>query len=83
MLLAEPPAKVCSRAPCFRLPASLQTSVTNCFVFAAFQLINHTVNNFHISADKVAVARIAESLSTLQQARELRMRESENALKSE
>ncbi|KAK1580145.1 Spc24 subunit of Ndc80-domain-containing protein [Colletotrichum navitas] len=44
-------------------------------------LIRHTIDNFNIQPDKQAVARINESLSTLQQARELRLREAENALK--
>ncbi|KHN97922.1 kinetochore protein spc24 [Metarhizium album ARSEF 1941] len=44
-------------------------------------LISHTINNFNINPDKLAVSRIGESLSTLQQARELRMREAESALK--
>ncbi|EON96618.1 putative kinetochore protein spc24 protein [Phaeoacremonium minimum UCRPA7] len=43
--------------------------------------IHHTINNFNIAPDKVAVARVNESLSTLQQARELRLQEAENALK--
>jgi kinetochore protein Spc24 len=38
--------------------------------------------NFHIETDKVAIGRIDESLSTLQQARDLRLREAEGALKS-
>ena len=38
--------------------------------------------NFHIDTDKIAIGRINESLSTLQQARELRIREAESALKS-
>ena len=38
--------------------------------------------NFHIDTDKIAIGRINESLSTLQQARDLRIREAENALKS-
>lgn len=49
---------------------------------ARSQLIRHTIDNFNIHPDKQAVARINESLSTLQQARELRLREAENALKS-
>ncbi|KYK59607.1 kinetochore protein spc24 [Drechmeria coniospora] len=44
-------------------------------------LIHHTINNFNIQPDKTAVSRITESLSTLQQARELRVREAEAALK--
>jgi kinetochore protein Spc24 len=44
-------------------------------------LINHTINNFNINPDKLAVARINESISTLQQARDLRLREAEGALK--
>lgn len=39
--------------------------------------------NFHIDTDKIAIGRINESLSTLQQARDLRIREAENALKSQ
>jgi len=38
--------------------------------------------NFHIDTDKIAIGRINESLSTLQQARDLRIREAESALKS-
>ncbi|KAG5977027.1 kinetochore-associated Ndc80 complex subunit spc24 [Claviceps digitariae] len=44
-------------------------------------LIRHTINNFNIQPDKLAVSRISESLSTLQQARELRMRDVESSLK--
>ncbi|KAH6672767.1 Spc24 subunit of Ndc80-domain-containing protein [Plectosphaerella plurivora] len=44
-------------------------------------LISHTISNFNIQPDKAAVSRVAESISTLQQARDLRIRESENALK--
>ncbi|KAK3352365.1 Spc24 subunit of Ndc80-domain-containing protein [Lasiosphaeria hispida] len=44
-------------------------------------LIRHTIANFNISPDKVAVARVAESLSTLQQARDLRLRDAETSLK--
>lgn len=45
------------------------------------QLISHTIDNFNINPDKLAVERIHESLSTLQQARELRMRDAESSLK--
>lgn len=45
-------------------------------------LIQHTVGNFNIAPDKLAVARINESLSTLQQARDLRVREADSALRS-
>ncbi|KAI0175779.1 Spc24 subunit of Ndc80-domain-containing protein [Hypoxylon sp. FL1284] len=44
-------------------------------------LIHHTINNFNIAPDKVAVSRITDSLSTLRQARELRIREGEASLK--
>jgi kinetochore protein Spc24, fungi type len=47
------------------------------------QLIHHTINNFNIAPDKTAITRIHDSLSTLRQARELRMREAESSLKSE
>ncbi|CAD6501251.1 BgTH12-01503 [Blumeria graminis f. sp. triticale] len=43
-------------------------------------LIQHTVGNFNIQPDKLAISRIHESLSTLQQARDLRIRESQSAL---
>jgi kinetochore protein Spc24 len=46
------------------------------------QLIHHTSGNFHIAPDKAAVSRINDSLSTLEQARNLRVREAESALKS-
>ncbi|KAH7626206.1 Spc24 subunit of Ndc80-domain-containing protein [Sordaria sp. MPI-SDFR-AT-0083] len=44
-------------------------------------LISHTTQNFNIEPDRNAVSRVAESLSTLQQARDLRLRESETNLK--
>lgn len=47
----------------------------------ARQLIRHTVENFNIQPDKLAIARINESLSTLQQSRDLRIRDAENALR--
>ncbi|KAI9824393.1 MAG: kinetochore-associated Ndc80 complex subunit spc24 [Thelocarpon impressellum] len=45
------------------------------------QLIQHTIGNFNIHPDKNALGRINDSLSTLQQARDLRLREAESALK--
>lgn len=44
------------------------------------QLIRHTVTNFNIQPDRQALSRINDSLSTLEQSRELRVREVENAL---
>ncbi|KAI1465883.1 Spc24-domain-containing protein [Daldinia caldariorum] len=44
-------------------------------------LIHHTINNFNIAPDKLAVSRISDSLSTLKQARELRIKEAESSLK--
>ncbi|KAI1398353.1 Spc24 subunit of Ndc80-domain-containing protein [Hypoxylon fuscum] len=44
-------------------------------------LIHHTINNFNIAPDKLAVSRVHDSLSTLRQARELRIREAETSLK--
>ncbi|KAF4635872.1 hypothetical protein G7Y89_g2209 [Cudoniella acicularis] len=44
-------------------------------------LIQHTIGNFNITPDKLAVGRINESLSALQQARDLQIRETESALK--
>jgi kinetochore protein Spc24 len=45
------------------------------------QLIEHTIKNFNIAPDKQAVSRINESLSTLGQARDLRAREAEDAIR--
>ncbi|KAK4145904.1 Spc24 subunit of Ndc80-domain-containing protein [Dichotomopilus funicola] len=44
-------------------------------------LIRHTISNFNIAPDKSAVSRVSESLSTLQQARDLRLREAEASLR--
>ncbi|EEA28744.1 putative kinetochore protein spc24 [Talaromyces marneffei ATCC 18224] len=44
-------------------------------------LIQHTIGNFNINPDKLAVTRINESLTTLQQSRDLRIREAETALR--
>ncbi|KAL9114448.1 MAG: hypothetical protein Q9227_001529 [Pyrenula ochraceoflavens] len=44
-------------------------------------LISETITNFNIGPDKGALSRINESLSTLQETRADRMRESENALR--
>ncbi|KAL1965515.1 hypothetical protein VTN77DRAFT_5598 [Rasamsonia byssochlamydoides] len=44
-------------------------------------LIHHTIGNFNIQPDKLAVTRINESLATLKQSRELRIREAEAALR--
>ncbi|KAL4887837.1 Spc24 subunit of Ndc80-domain-containing protein [Aspergillus ambiguus] len=44
-------------------------------------LIHHTVGNFNIHPDKQAVTRINDSLATLQQSRDLRMRDAESALR--
>ncbi|KAH9909122.1 Spc24-domain-containing protein [Xylariomycetidae sp. FL2044] len=44
-------------------------------------LIHHTINNFNTAPDKLAISRVHDSLSTLKQARELRMREAETSLK--
>ncbi|KAK8127425.1 kinetochore-associated Ndc80 complex subunit spc24 [Apiospora sp. TS-2023a] len=44
-------------------------------------LIHHTINNFNIGPDKTAISRIHDSLSTLSQARDLRVREAEQSLK--
>ncbi|KAJ5716064.1 hypothetical protein N7493_007975, partial [Penicillium malachiteum] len=44
-------------------------------------LIHHTIGNFNIHPDKQAVTRINDSLSTLQQSRDLRIREAESSLR--
>ncbi|KAH8427464.1 kinetochore Spc24 family protein [Aspergillus melleus] len=44
-------------------------------------LIHHTIGNFNIHPDKQAVTRINDSLATLQQSRDLRMREAESSMK--
>lgn len=45
------------------------------------QLIHHTIGNFNIHPDKQAVTRINDSLATLQQSRDLRIREAESSLR--
>lgn len=50
-------------------------------LLTATQLIHHTIGNFNIHPDKQAVTRINDSLSTLQQSRDLRMREAESAMR--
>jgi len=45
------------------------------------QLIHHTIGNFNIQPDKLALSRINDSLSTLQESRDLRTRDAENALR--
>ncbi|KAJ4411279.1 putative kinetochore protein spc24 [Gnomoniopsis sp. IMI 355080] len=44
-------------------------------------LIHHTIENFNIGPDKHAVSRVNESLSTLNQARDLRIKDAETALR--
>ncbi|KAI5866654.1 Spc24 subunit of Ndc80-domain-containing protein [Durotheca rogersii] len=44
-------------------------------------LISHTINNFNIAPDKAAVSRVTDSISTLRQARELRIKDAEATLK--
>lgn len=70
MLLDEDPATV-------NLPPLLihrNSSLTT-------QLIHHTIGNFNIHPDKQAVSRINDSLSNLQQSRDLRIRDVESALR--
>lgn len=50
-------------------------------IYHLYQLIHHTISNFNIQPDKLAVSRITDSLSTLRQSRELRIREAEAALR--
>jgi Spc24 subunit of Ndc80 len=45
------------------------------------QLIHHTIDNFNIQPDKLAIGRINESLSTLKQSRDMRIQDAENALR--
>lgn len=45
------------------------------------QLIRETVNNFNVGPDKNAISRLRGSISTLQELRELRIADAENALK--
>jgi len=73
MLLDEDPATVSIISDrCQSPPLTLKSQ----------QLIRHTIGNFNIQPDKLALGRINESLSALQQARDLRIREAESALKS-
>jgi len=44
-------------------------------------LIHHTISNFNIQPDKAALSRISSSLSTLEESRSLRLRDSETALR--
>ncbi len=61
-------------------PRRTRIPKTNAFTSLP-QLIRHTIDNFNIHPDKLAVSRVGESLSTLQQARELRLRDAESSLK--
>ncbi|PGH06233.1 hypothetical protein AJ80_08202 [Polytolypa hystricis UAMH7299] len=45
------------------------------------ELIRHTIGNFNIHPDKQAITRLTDSLSSLQQSRDLRIREGEIALR--
>lgn len=45
------------------------------------QLIRHTIANFNIAPDKAALSRVNDSLSTLQQSRDLRIRDDDTALR--
>ena len=69
MLLDEDPATVWTTS-------YLCHSQTN-----AHQLIHHTIGNFNIQPDKQAVTRVNDSLSNLQQSRELRISDVESALR--
>ncbi|KZZ97299.1 Kinetochore-Ndc80 subunit Spc24 [Ascosphaera apis ARSEF 7405] len=44
-------------------------------------LIHHTIGNFNIQPDKLAITRINDSLSSLQQSRDLRIRDAEISLR--
>lgn len=59
-------------------PASSFWTIANPLLL---QLIQHTVDNFNTAPDKAAVARIKESLSTLQEARQLQVEQAEAAMK--
>lgn len=72
MLLSEEPAVVSSPLP-LSPPLLILTNPP--------KLISHTINNFNIQPDKLAVARVQESLSTLKQARDLRIAEAESSLR--
>jgi kinetochore protein Spc24, fungi type len=71
MLLDEDPATVrsCSPSHCPQTSTNIP------------QLIHHTLTNFNITPDKSALARVNDSLSTLQQSRTLRIRDAETALR--
>lgn len=82
MLLEEDPATVGQRAtpwPTCERESAEHVLTRRCKIQ---QLIHHTIHNFNINPDKTAVARVSESLSTLHQARDLRLREAEASLKS-
>lgn len=44
-------------------------------------LLHHTITNFNLHPDKLALSRINESLSTLAQSRALRLRDAETSLR--
>ncbi|OJD09572.1 hypothetical protein ACJ73_10214 [Blastomyces percursus] len=83
MLLEEDPATVRSHSSQThpKQPQNIlmkSTSPTNKY---SKQLIHHTIGNFNIQPDKLALSRITDSLSSLQQSRDLRTREAEISLR--
>lgn len=79
MLLEEDPATVsCPPTPS---PPDKRAPKLTSAPFHLAQLIHHTIENFNIGPDKVAVARVNDSLTTLAQARELRTRAAADALR--
>ena len=74
MLLEEDPSTV--RAPLLPPPPQPQLTPS-----PQLQLIRHTISNFNIAPDKLAVARVSEAISALQQARDFRLHDAETSLK--
>jgi kinetochore protein Spc24 len=70
MLLDEDPATVCKSVQSLR-------RLTNQHA----KLVRATMSNFNIAPDKAALSRVNDSLSTLQQSRDLRIRGADTALR--
>ncbi len=75
MLLEEDPSTVTPPLP----PSPISPPQTNPLLPP--QLIRHTISNFNTTPDKAALTRLSECLSTLHQARDLRLREAETSLR--
>ena len=78
MLLDEDPAAVCQPS---LISCDRDTSCSKILTVFSIQLIHECIGNFNITPDRSALARINESLSTLNQSRELRLTDATTSLK--